>query len=59
MLTGAGFDAIGLDHFARPADALAVAARTGALRRNFQGYTTDDAPVLLGMLRQILWKVKG
>jgi oxygen-independent coproporphyrinogen-3 oxidase len=49
VLTGAGFDAIGLDHFARPADALAVAARTGALRRNFQGYTTDDAPVLLGL----------
>ena len=49
VLTGAGYDAIGLDHFARPADALAVAARTGTLRRNFQGYTTDDAPVLLGL----------
>ena len=49
MLTDAGYDAIGLDHFARPADALAVAARTGRLRRNFQGYTADDAPVLLGL----------
>ena len=49
VITGAGYDAIGLDHFARPADALAVAARTGRLRRNFQGYTTDDAPVLLGL----------
>ncbi len=49
VLTGAGFAKIGLDHFARPHDALAVAARTGRLRRNFQGYTTDDAPVLLGL----------
>ena len=49
MLTDAGYDAIGLDHFALPGDALAVAARTGRLRRNFQGYTTDDAPVLLGL----------
>jgi oxygen-independent coproporphyrinogen-3 oxidase len=45
----AGYDAIGLDHFARPTDALAVAARTGRLRRNFQGYSADDAPVLLGL----------
>jgi oxygen-independent coproporphyrinogen-3 oxidase len=49
VITGAGYDAIGLDHFARPSDALAVAARTGRLRRNFQGYTSDDAPVLLGL----------
>jgi oxygen-independent coproporphyrinogen-3 oxidase len=49
IITQAGYDAIGLDHFARPDDALAVAARAGTLRRNFQGYTTDDAPVLLGL----------
>ena len=49
VITGAGYDAIGLDHFACPDDALAVAARTGRLRRNFQGYTSDDAPVLLGL----------
>jgi oxygen-independent coproporphyrinogen-3 oxidase len=49
VITGAGYDAIGLDHFARPDDALAIAARTGRLRRNFQGYTADDAPVLLGL----------
>jgi oxygen-independent coproporphyrinogen-3 oxidase len=48
-LRAAGYDAIGLDHFARPGDAMAVAARAGRLRRNFQGYTTDDAPVLLGL----------
>ena len=45
----AGYEAIGIDHFARPGDALAVAARVGTLRRNFQGYTTDDAPTLVGI----------
>ena len=44
-----GYDAIGIDHFARPEDGLAVAARTGHLRRNFQGYTDDTAPVLVGL----------
>lgn len=44
-----GFQTIGLDHYARPDDALAVAARSQTMRRNFQGYTTDDAPVLLGL----------
>jgi len=45
----AGYVAIGLDHFARPDDSLAEAARTGRLRRNFQGYTTDDADALAGL----------
>ncbi len=44
-----GYRAIGLDHFARPGDPLTVAAETGALHRNFQGYTTDDADVLIGL----------
>ena len=44
-----GFDEIGIDHFARPADGLAVARRDGHLRRNFQGYTDDRAPVLIGL----------
>lgn len=39
-LTAAGFVDIGLDHFARPDDSLAVAQRSGTLHRNFQGYTT-------------------
>jgi oxygen-independent coproporphyrinogen III oxidase len=42
-----GFVAIGLDHFALPGDPLAIAARRGNLRRNFQGYTTDQAEALL------------
>jgi oxygen-independent coproporphyrinogen III oxidase len=40
QLTGAGFTDIGLDHFARPEDSLAVAQRAGTLHRNFQGYST-------------------
>ncbi|WP_457796189.1 oxygen-independent coproporphyrinogen III oxidase [Methylocystis sp. S23] len=46
-LSRAGYEAIGLDHFARPGDPLAVAAREGRMRRNFQGYTIDSATALL------------
>ncbi len=49
VLTGAGYVAIGLDHFALPSDSMAEAAAAGRLRRNFQGYTTDAAPYLLGI----------
>ncbi|MER9147130.1 oxygen-independent coproporphyrinogen III oxidase [Mesorhizobium opportunistum] len=44
-----GYEAIGLDHFAKPGDALAVAARAGALHRNFQGYTEDRCETLIGL----------
>jgi len=44
-----GYQEIGIDHFARPEDGMAVAARNGTLRRNFQGYTDDTAPVLVGL----------
>jgi oxygen-independent coproporphyrinogen-3 oxidase len=44
-----GYQEIGIDHFARPEDGMAVAARKGTLRRNFQGYTDDTAPVLVGL----------
>lgn len=47
-LIAGGYVAVGLDHFARPDDALAVALDNGRLHRNFQGYTVDDAAVLLG-----------
>ncbi len=49
MLLALGYQAIGLDHFALPDDDLAVAARAGRLRRNFQGYTTDGADALIGL----------
>jgi oxygen-independent coproporphyrinogen-3 oxidase len=44
----AGYEAIGFDHFARPSDDLASAAREGRLHRNFQGYTVDSATALIG-----------
>ncbi len=47
-LKEAGYLQIGLDHFALPDDAMAVALREGTLRRNFQGYTTDNSNILLG-----------
>ena len=48
LLTASGYVAIGLDHFARANDPLAIALAQGRLKRNFQGYTTDDAATLIG-----------
>jgi len=48
-LAAAGYEAIGLDHFALPDDSLAIAAREKRLRRNFQGYTVDEADALIGL----------
>lgn len=49
VLRDAGYLEIGLDHFARADDSLAIAARDGALRRNFQGYVDDDCDTLIGI----------
>ncbi len=43
LLQAAGYEAIGMDHYARPDDELAQAKRTGTLRRNFQGYAPPRA----------------
>ncbi len=48
-LTHSGYQFIGMDHFARPDDELALAQRAGKLHRNFQGYTTQGDTDLLGM----------
>ncbi|MGV8840883.1 MAG: oxygen-independent coproporphyrinogen III oxidase [Bauldia sp.] len=48
-LSGLGYVAIGMDHYARPEDPLAEAARLAVLRRNFQGYTDDPAEILIGL----------
>lgn len=48
-LAQAGYQAIGMDHFAKAHDSLAVAQREGKLQRNFQGYTTDNCPAMLGL----------
>lgn len=48
-LVDAGYVPVGFDHFALPGDRLAQAALEGRLRRNFQGFTDDNAPVLVGI----------
>ncbi len=47
-LTDAGYVSVGFDHFALPGDPLAIAAGNRRVNRNFQGFTDDIAPVLLG-----------
>ncbi|MFY0991312.1 oxygen-independent coproporphyrinogen III oxidase [Halomonas sp. C05BenzN] len=49
MLTSAGYVHIGMDHFARPDDTLAVAQRQGTLQRNFQGYSSHAQCDLVGL----------
>ncbi len=49
MFCDAGLDPVGIDHFARPGDSLAEAARGGHMRRNFQGYTVDTCQTLIGI----------
>lgn len=49
LFTADGYTEIGIDHFARPTDGLAVAQAKGDLRRNFQGYTDDTATALIGL----------
>ena len=48
LLVDAGYRRIGLDHYARPDDSMALALDRGTLHRNFQGYTTDGCEALLG-----------
>tara|TARA_R110002074_G_scaffold9848_3_gene38357 strand:- start:3439 stop:4794 length:1356 start_codon:yes stop_codon:yes gene_type:complete len=49
LFRAAGYKTVGIDHFAKPDDSLAKAADKGTLRRNFQGYTTDTCPALIGL----------
>jgi oxygen-independent coproporphyrinogen-3 oxidase len=48
-LVAGGYQAIGLDHYALPSDALAQAQSRGTLRRNFQGYTAMQGRDVLGL----------
>jgi len=48
-LTRAGYVYIGMDHFARPGDDLAIAQRQGRLQRNFQGYSTHPESDMIGL----------
>ncbi|HEU4696497.1 MAG TPA: oxygen-independent coproporphyrinogen III oxidase [Sphingomicrobium sp.] len=58
-LTLRGYRQIGLDHFALPGDSLAIAAETGRLHRNFQGYTTDPCKTLLGFGVSAIGRLPG
>ncbi|TXH61324.1 MAG: oxygen-independent coproporphyrinogen III oxidase [Thiothrix sp.] len=49
QLTAAGYVYIGMDHFAKPQDELALAQQQGSLQRNFQGYTTHADCDLVAM----------
>jgi oxygen-independent coproporphyrinogen III oxidase len=59
QLTSAGYVWVGLDHFARPEDELAVALSNGVLRRNFMGYTPNPAPHLLAFGMSGIGEVAG
>ena len=48
-LVEGGYKKVGLDHYARPADALSTAADRGRLRRSFQGYVVVDQPSVVGL----------
>ena len=56
-LTGAGYVYIGMDHFAKPEDELAVAQRQGRLHRNFQGYSTHSDCDLIALGVSAIGKV--
>lgn len=44
-----GYIEIGMDHFALPNEALAIAAKNGTMHRNFMGYTTQQTDILLAL----------
>ncbi len=54
-LMDAGYVYVGMDHFALPEDALAVAKRQGRLHRNFQGYSTQPDCDLIGLGVSVHW----
>lgn len=55
----AGYEPIGMDHYAAPHDELAVARREGRLRRNFQGYTVLPASDVIGLGISAIGDVAG
>lgn len=58
-MTGAGYEFVGMDHFARPDNELAVAQREGKLWRNFQGFTTKSGTDLVGLGVTSIGQVAG
>ncbi len=49
QLAAAGYEMVGFDHFTKPQDAMAVAARNRTLKRNFQGYVSEDCDAIIGI----------
>lgn len=58
-LSQAGYQFIGMDHFAKPTDHLAKAQNSGTMQRNFQGYTTHGNNALLGLGVSSISQVDG
>ena len=58
-MTDAGYEFVGMDHFARPDNELAVAQREGRLWRNFQGFTTKSGTDLVGLGVTSIGQVAG
>ena len=58
-LVDAGYRAIGMDHFARPGDELALAQERRELWRDFQGYTTERAPDTIALGASAISDVGG
>lgn len=59
VMTDAGYRAVGLDHYTLPDDSMNLALETRTLRRNFQGYTTDGADILIGIGTSAIGSVPG
>lgn len=57
--TAAGYQFIGMDHFAKPDDELAIAQRENRLQRNFQGYTTHGQDAMLGLGASSISQIDG
>ncbi|QZT37941.1 oxygen-independent coproporphyrinogen III oxidase [Halosquirtibacter xylanolyticus] len=49
LLLEIGFEDIGMDHFSKPTDKLNIARNQGTLHRNFMGYTTSEADMIIGL----------
>ncbi|MEM6747910.1 MAG: oxygen-independent coproporphyrinogen III oxidase [Pseudomonadota bacterium] len=58
-LESAGYERIGFDHFARPGTAIAEAAKGQRLNRNFQGFTEDQAGIVIGVGASAISSVHG
>jgi oxygen-independent coproporphyrinogen-3 oxidase len=59
LFLDAGYEPIGMDHFARPDDELARARREGRLRRNFQGYAVNPGSDTIGLGVSAIGDVRG